>query len=67
MAGSKKVMCVTLKKNEISVICVTNIAGGKNVWNKNIILDGQNKTKKTRFDRYLFLICSLWHYIILFF
>ena len=28
---------------------------------------GQNKTKKTRFERDLFLICSLWHYIILFF
>ena len=27
---------------------------------------GQNKTKKTRFERDLFLICSLWHYIILF-
>ena len=30
-------MCVTFKKNEISVICVTNIARGKNVWHKNII------------------------------
>ena len=38
MAGSKKVMMfVTFSKNEISVICVTKIARGKNVWHINII------------------------------
>ena len=38
MAGSKKNYVCNIFKNDISVICVTNIARGKNVWHKNIIV-----------------------------
>ena len=34
----KKSYVCNIQKNEISVICVTNIARGKNVWHKNIII-----------------------------
>ena len=34
----KKSYVCNIFKNYISVICVTNIARGKNVWHKNIIL-----------------------------
>ena len=33
----KKSYVCNIFKNDISVICVTNIARGKNVWHKNII------------------------------
>ena len=40
MAVSKKSYVCNIFKNDISVICVTNIARGKNVWHKNIIHEG---------------------------